>query len=86
MGIGHENYIELIERVTLIEAAQKHADEQRATMAADIKETKDLLAKLVKAAEIKDARFGGILWAAAAMATFLSTTAKLIWDWFNRGV
>lgn len=85
MGTGQENYIDLVERITRIETEQQHADKQRSEMAADIKETKDLLAKLVKAQEVRDARFGGVLWAATAMASAVSVVIKIAWEWFHKG-
>lgn len=83
--IDQEDYINLIERITIIEAAYKHADEQRAEMAKDIRETKELVSNMVRAEELRSARFGGMLWAATAMASALSLVIKAVWEWLNRG-
>jgi hypothetical protein len=82
---GQDHYLELLERVTIVETNQKHADEQRGTMLTDIADIKKMLQDKIKQDEVKDARFGGILWAATVMAGCLSTLAKIAWDWFHKG-
>lgn len=82
---GQDHYMELLERVTVVETNQKHADEQRDRMLREISAVKALLEEKIKKDEVKDARFGGILWAATAMAAALSTALKVVWQWIHTG-
>lgn len=83
--MDQDHYMELLERVAVVENNQRHADEQRDTMLKEISEVKTLLQEKIKKDEVKDARFGGILWAASVMAAALSTFAKIAWDWLHKG-
>lgn len=78
-----EAYTALLERVTRLEERMDVANLQRTEIKEDLGSVKALLLELKNEREKERAKIGGILWAASAMVAFVSTVAKVAWDWFN---
>jgi hypothetical protein len=83
VDLAHD--MDMLQRLVRVEEAQERAHEEREKMSKVLSDVSTAVTKLVHQQEVRDAKFGGILWAASAMATAAVTVIKLIWEWLHKG-
>ncbi len=83
MTLKHD--MDILERLVRVEEAQERAHADRVEMTNVLNGVSEAVTKLVHQQEIRDAKFGGILWAASTMAAAVATLFKFAWEWFHKG-